>query len=113
MGPLGQGLLDPSGVTVVGKLKQGLVSIAPYLETTCAQDQQKSTETIKVLKVCGILELAHLHDGPSLCLGVDICPRLNKQLGGIEVAEADGQHQRRASLRVPRLHINSNGINEQ
>ncbi len=30
MGPLGQGLLDPSGIRVVGQLKQGLVSIAPY-----------------------------------------------------------------------------------
>ncbi len=29
MGPLGQGLLDPSGIRVVGQLKQGLVSIAP------------------------------------------------------------------------------------
>ena len=29
LGPLGQGLLEPSGVTVVGQLKQGLVSIAP------------------------------------------------------------------------------------
>jgi hypothetical protein len=30
LGPLGQGLLEPSGVTVVGQLKQGLVSIAPF-----------------------------------------------------------------------------------
>ena len=29
LGPLGQGLLDPSGIRVVGQLKQGLVSIAP------------------------------------------------------------------------------------
>ncbi len=29
MGPLGQGLLDPSGIRVVGQLKQGLLSIAP------------------------------------------------------------------------------------
>ncbi len=29
MGPLGQGLLGPSGITVEGQLKQGLVSIAP------------------------------------------------------------------------------------
>ncbi len=29
VGPLGQGLLDPSGTRVVGQLKQGLVSIAP------------------------------------------------------------------------------------
>jgi hypothetical protein len=29
LGPLGQGLLGPSGITVVGQLKQGLVSIAP------------------------------------------------------------------------------------
>ena len=29
LGPLEQGLLEPSGVTVVGQLKQGLVSIAP------------------------------------------------------------------------------------
>ena len=31
LGPLGQGLLGPSGITVVGQLKQGLVSIAPVL----------------------------------------------------------------------------------
>jgi hypothetical protein len=29
LGPLGQGLLGPSGITVEGQLKQGLVSIAP------------------------------------------------------------------------------------
>ena len=29
LGALGQGLLVPSGITVVGQLKQGLVSIAP------------------------------------------------------------------------------------
>ncbi len=29
LGALGQGLLGPSGITVVGQLKQGLVSIAP------------------------------------------------------------------------------------
>ncbi len=31
LGPLGQGLLELSGVTVVGQLKQGLVSIAPKI----------------------------------------------------------------------------------
>ena len=30
LGPLGQGLLGPSGITVEGQLKQGLVSIAPF-----------------------------------------------------------------------------------
>jgi hypothetical protein len=73
-------------------------------------DRQQSKETIKAYTVCGIYELTHLHDGPSLCLGVDICPRLNEQLGGFEVTETDGQHQRSATLRVPRLRINSNGI---
>jgi hypothetical protein len=33
LGPLGQGLLDPSGIRVLGQLKQGLVSIAPKLDS--------------------------------------------------------------------------------
>ncbi len=40
MGPLGQGLLDPSGIRVVGQLKQGLVSIAPRYTISDVSNEQ-------------------------------------------------------------------------
>jgi hypothetical protein len=36
---------------------------------------------------------SHLYDGPALRLRVDIGPGLDEQLGGLEMAETDGQHE--------------------
>jgi hypothetical protein len=50
LGPLEQGLLETSGVTVAGHLKQGLVSIAPFcvalfqaVKWQCSESTQNDT----------------------------------------------------------------------
>ncbi len=71
MGPLGQGLLDPSGIRVVGQLKQGLVSIAPYMRIEPDSLEHESAAPISYRHESTVDTLKNMHALPnktSLCI---------------------------------------------
>ncbi len=53
LGELGQGLLGPSGITVVGQLKQGLVSIAPKSVRVVNNVYAFQKKAVSVVRIIG------------------------------------------------------------